>query len=85
MNNSLWITDGASPSQLQYADTTVIDNDECQDLMQGVIGALIIPSHICVYNGQTGACSVSILAWALIYTQKYSKPGKLNQLESSLY
>ena len=50
---------GPSPSDLHYADITVIDNEECQDLMLGVTGADIIDSHICVYNGVSASCSVS--------------------------
>jgi len=48
---------GSTSSTLQYADTEVVTNTQCDSLMTGVIGVQIIDSHICVYNGQQGACS----------------------------
>jgi len=48
---------GSTASSLQFATMPVISNTECDNRMTGVIGAEVIDSHICVYNGNTGACS----------------------------
>ena len=51
---------GANDGILLYADTFVIDNQECQALMQGSNPDNIIAnSHICAYDGVSGTCYVS--------------------------
>lgn len=42
---------------LQYTETTTISYDECDAMVGGDVGAVLGPGHICVFNGESGACS----------------------------
>ena len=49
---------GENDGFLQYADTFVIDNQQCQASMQDP-DYIIADSHICAYDGVSAACTVS--------------------------
>jgi len=40
---------------LRYAPTSVITNEECQKMVDGI--GSIGPGHVCIYTGVSGACS----------------------------
>jgi secreted trypsin-like serine protease len=42
---------------LQCTETGVITYEQCDALVGGDVGAVLGPGHICVYNGESGACS----------------------------